>query len=82
MTFAIKTKERPKLIRFEEERTIKNKISSWSRQRGTSPDECPEYDIQQYDGKVPVIWSTPSLPSLPGRVLPGDVAPDRVQSMV
>ena len=27
------------------------------------------------------MWSTPSLPSLPGPLLPGEVAPDRALSM-
>ena len=44
--------------------------------------ECPGYD-----GEVPVILelsgmqSTPSMPSLPGPLWPGVVAPDRVLSM-
>ena len=48
--------------------------------------ECPEFDTKQSDGKVPVIlklWgmrSTPSLPSLPGPLLLGVVAPDRLLS--
>ena len=28
--------------------------------------ECPGYDTKQSDGEVPVMRSTPSLPSLPG----------------
>ena len=49
--------------------------------------ECPEYDTKQSDGEVPVmleLWgmqSTSSLPSLPGPLWPGVVAPDRVLSM-
>ena len=45
------------------------------------------YDTKQSDGEVPVmleLWwmrSTPSLPSLPGPLWPGVVAPDRVLSM-
>ena len=52
-----------------------------------SLNECPGYDTQQSDGKVPVIlelyemWSIPSLPSLPGPFYPGVVAPDKVLSM-
>ena len=44
----------------------------------------PRYDIKPFDGKAPVIlelwrmWSTPLLPSLPGPLWPGVVAPDRV----
>ena len=45
--------------------------------------ECPVYDTKQSDGEVPVIldlWgmrSIPSLPSLPGPLWPGVVAPDK-----
>ena len=45
------------------------------------------YNIKQYDGEAPVmleLWgilSTPSLPSLPGLLWPGEVAPDRILSM-
>ena len=52
-----------------------------------TPNECPVYDTKQYDGKVPVmlgLWgmqSTSSLPSLPGPLLPGVVAPDKALSM-
>ena len=48
---------------------------------------CPEYDTKQSHGEVPVMlelcgmWSTPSLPSLPGPLWSGVVAPDRVLSM-
>ena len=52
-----------------------------------SPNECPGYDPKQSDGEVPAVlelWgmrSTPSLPSLPGPLWPGVVAPDRALSM-
>ena len=52
-----------------------------------SPNECPGYDTKKSDGEVPAmleLWgmrSTPSLPSLPGPLWPGVVAPDRVLSM-
>ena len=45
------------------------------------------YDTKQFDGEVPVmleLWgirSTPLLPSLPGPLWPGMVAPDRALSM-
>ena len=45
------------------------------------------YDIKQSNGEVPMmleVWgmqSTSSLPSLPGSLYPGVVAPDRVLSM-
>ena len=48
------------------------------------PNECPGYDTKQSDGEAPVkleLWemrSTPSLPSFPGPLWPGVVAPDRV----
>ena len=47
-----------------------------------SPNECPGYNTNQSNGEVPVIlelWgmrSTPLLPSLPGSLWPGVVAPD------
>ena len=47
------------------------------------PNECPGYDTKQSDGEVPAmleLWgmqSTPSLPSLPGPLWPGVVAPDK-----
>ena len=50
---------------------------------GYPPNECPGYDTKQSDGEVPVmleLWgmrSTPSLPSLPGPLWPGVVAPDK-----
>ena len=53
-----------------------------------SPSDCPGYDIKQSDGDVSVMlelwemWNTSSLPSLPGPLLPGVVAPDRALSMV
>ena len=46
-----------------------------------TPHECPGYDTKQSDGEIPLIlwlWgmrSTPSLPSLPGPLWPGIVAP-------
>ena len=56
-------------------------------QRGIPPpNECPRYDTKS-DGEVPVtqehlgMRSTPSLPSLPGPLRLGVVAPDRVLSM-
>ena len=48
---------------------------------------CPWYDIKQSDSEVPVMlelwgmWSTPSLPSLPGPLWPGVVTPGRVLSI-
>ena len=51
------------------------------------PNECPGNDTKQSDGEVPAmleLWgmrSTPSLPSLPGPLWPGVVAPDRALSM-
>ena len=52
-----------------------------------TPNECPVYDTKQSDGEVPAIlelwgmWNTPSLPSLPGPLWHGVVAPDRALSM-
>ena len=54
---------------------------------GNPPNECPVYDTKQSDGEVPAVrelWgmrSTPSLPSLPGPLWLGVVAPDRALSM-
>ena len=51
------------------------------------PNECPGYDTKQSDDKDPVILefgglrSTPLLPSLPGPLWLGVIAPDRVQFM-
>ena len=51
------------------------------------PHEGLGYDTKQSDGEVPAIlelWgmrSTPSLPSLPGPIWPGVIAPDRALSM-
>ena len=51
------------------------------------PNECPGYDTKQSDGELPAVlelWGmrrTPSLPSLPGPLWPGVVAPDRALSM-
>ena len=47
------------------------------------PNECPGYITKQFDGEVPVMlefwgmWSTTLLPSLPGPLWPGVVAPDK-----
>ena len=57
--------------------------------KGVRPpsNECPGYDTKQSHGDVPAMlelwgmWSTPSLPSLPGPLWPGVVAPDRALSM-
>ena len=51
------------------------------------PNEFSGYDTKQSNGEVPVmleLWgmrSTPSLPSLAGRLWLGVVAPERVLSM-
>ena len=45
--------------------------------------ECPGYNTKQSDGELwvmlelSVLRSTPSLPSLPGPLWPGVVAPDK-----
>ena len=44
------------------------------------PYEFPAYGIKQSDGEAPVMWSIPLLPSNPGPLWPGVVAPDRVLS--
>ena len=55
-------------------------------QRGNTPHNgCPAYDTKQSEGDVQVIlelWGMRSTPSsLPGRLWPGVVAPDRFLSM-
>ena len=59
-----------------------------SSQKGKSlQNECPVYNTKHTDSEVPVmleLWrmqSTPPLPSVPGPLWPGVVAPDRVLSM-
>ena len=53
----------------------------------TPPNECPIYDSKQSGGEASVmleLWgmqSTPSLPSLPGPLWPGVLAPNMVLSM-
>ena len=53
----------------------------------TPPNECLGYDTKQSYGEFPVIlelcgmWSAPLLPSLPGRLGSGVVAPDGVLSI-
>ena len=49
--------------------------------------ECPGFNTKQSDAEAPAIlelwemWSTLSLPSLPGSLWPGVVVPVRVPSM-
>ena len=51
------------------------------------PNKCPVYHTKQSDGEAPVmleLWGmqcTPLLPSLPGPLCSGVVAPDRVLSI-
>ena len=51
------------------------------------PNKCPAYNTEQSDGEVPVMlqllgmWSTPSLPLLPGPLWPEMAAHDRALSM-
>ena len=61
-----------------------------SLQRNKTPppsNKCLGYGTKQSYGEAALmlelqeIWSTPSLPSLPGPLWPGVVAPDRVLSM-
>ena len=52
-----------------------------------SPNECPDYDTKQSNGEAQVmlkLWemrTTHLLPSLPGPLWPGMLAPNRVLSM-
>ena len=67
---------------------LKNILTA-SQLRGKipSPNECSGYDTKQSDGDILVMlelwgmWSTLSLPSLPGPLWPRVVAPDRILSM-
>ena len=49
----------------------------------TNCNKCPGYDTKQSDGEGPVMlglwgmWSTPSMPLLPGPLWPSMVAPDK-----
>ena len=58
-----------------------------SAENKTPSNECSWYDTKPSDNEAPVIlvlrgmWSTPSLPSFPGPLWAGLVAPDRVLSM-
>ena len=45
------------------------------------PYECPGYETKRFNGEVLEIRSTLSLPSLPGPLRLGVVAPDRALSM-
>ena len=62
-------------------------IPSLQRGKTPLPNKYPGYDTKKSDGEVPVLlelWgmhSTPSLPSLPGSLCLGMIAPDRVLSM-
>ena len=59
----------------------------WQRCRTPPPNVSPGHDTKQSDGEDPVMlellgmWSTPSMPSLPGPLWPRVVAPDRVLCM-
>ena len=58
-----------------------------SAEEWVSPNDCPDYDTKQFDGEATVMLefggmqSTPLLPSFPGPLWPGMVAPDRVLAM-
>ena len=57
-------------------------IDCISAERLDSSNECPGNDFKQSDGEAPVMQellgiSTPSLPSLPGPLRPGVLAPDK-----
>ena len=65
----------------------KHRLLFYRGVRSLPHNECPAYDTKQSDGEVPVMlelwgmWSTPSLPLLPGPLWPRVEAPDRVLSM-
>ena len=45
------------------------------------PNECPGYETKQSDGEVPVMLELWGMPSIPGSLWAGVVAPDRALSM-
>ena len=51
--------------------------------KNPTPNKCPRYETKQSDGEVPIMlelwgmWNTPLLPSLPGPLRSGVVAPDK-----
>ena len=62
--------------------------SNYCRRVRPPLNECPGYDTKRSDDEVPVmleLWgmkSTPYLPSLPGQLWPGVVAPYRALSII
>ena len=66
---------------------LQNTTIAYLRRRKPPPNECPSYDSKQSDSEVPTMlqlwrmYNAPSLSSLPGQLLLGVVAPDRIQSM-
>ena len=68
MTFAVKNKERPKLIRFEEGRTIKDKILSMYRQKERSARTGDTCNIQHHTTHVLTflqrLWWKPRDPRI------------------
>ena len=60
---------------------IYKQTASLQRSKTPLPNECPAYDTKQSDGELPVMLEiremrcTPSLPSLPGPLRLGVVAP-------
>ena len=66
---------------------LRNTATASLQSSNISNNECPRYDTKQSDGVVSVVLKvlrmqhTPSVPSLPGPLWPGVVAPDRVLSM-
>ena len=61
--------------------------ASLQKDKTSSPNKCPGYDVKKSDGEIPVmleLWEmpgTPSLPLLPGSLWSGVVALEKVLSM-
>ena len=62
--------------------------TSLQRDKTPHPNKGPAYNTKQFDDEAPVmleLWGirgTPILPSLPGPLKPGVIAPDRILNCV
>ena len=64
----VKTSQEEEVSRFDKDFLKMYKIHQLFPSRGIilPHNECPWYDTKQFDGEVPLMQGTPSLPSLPG----------------
>ena len=83
----MKKKKKKKKVLYKIQFYHKKKQSLQMRNPPPPLNECPRYDSKKSDGeallmlKLGGMWSTLLLPSLPGPLWLGVVAPDRVLSM-